>query len=564
METENELWDELYLTYSNVLRTGRSRESMLVMVKEAMPALLVKHKLTSRAFYFSLSVIMQCAEMNHPHYAKQSNLEFRKLMELYRESYGVFRYLFKLPKDRMEAKRRVEMLVRLLTRIEWHPDEVTNAFRTLAEEGVLAQFTYGKHGDVQVLQSLQHMKTAEPIDWNQVYPAMRSSWMITNSLRYALLTPTRCHIPVIRNMDDWISRARVYVVLCALEAQPVSRIRIRARRLATLHLIASLTDMEKLALTETLLDHPLLAAKMVKQLMTLSMMSMTQGMDAVDSYAEFFDAIVIRDRPDVPDQLVRDLAMSQDPMTDPTLLPFLDMEEFEHGRVHGRTLHHPDSGGGALKLPKLGKREELYQECKMINAFQRWKDQLGLKSQLPSAARMVECDVAVESFGSLMDEASKGGYELDFMPMDRVVGLHFQPPVNYRVHLHQVATVTELIDSSKIILHDVAVLARMGFVSNAPSDLFHNEYEDRRFQPLRNLYQRYIRYGTGRCSMWRRAVQHENFGPSGIRDLKHFRPLDNHDRVGPVSDYLFSWVLSVCQWHLVRGGIFGWEVWGGG
>jgi hypothetical protein len=71
------------------------------------------------------------------------------------------------------------------------------------------------------------------------------------------------------------------------------------------------------------------------------------------------------------------------------------------------------------------------------------------------------------------------------------------------------------------------------------------------------------RFGAGRLDAWEKAIRYINIGITGLRDLKHFKPLEQlksmsqhfEGRMNVVAmtfmgDFLLSWVLSVGKWFI--------------
>ena len=553
-ETTEDLWQDMYERYSQMLRLGKSPESLFALVDASTPNLLETYAITQETLDFAVLLISQAVEMDFPQYAEYAEERFKRVLGTYQmgHSLGMFQYLFKLPRDVEARRKRLPQLIFLLSSMEWNPHEVAQALKVFAQEGVLYQITHVKYGRPEGIEALRRLVPTNSYiqtDTESVYP-IQTSWMIANTIRFALQPSIRCNFPI---SSDMSTSMHLYAILCGLSETPLLLHKARSNRFALLRLVLHLSDSEKLILSQTILDNPYIARQMVDRLMVVSFLCLGTHMDSIDTFADFFDAITIKNLPNFTSTYVDAIAQAQVvSAAEP-----IDMELFEGGIVHGRTLHHPDTSA-ALKVPKLGQAQDLKQEARMINVFALLKTELGLKSELPTNPIISESKVTVRAYAELSQQASLGCFELDFDSADEQIPvLQFDAPADYHVHLHQVDSFGELLQASMVILHDVAILARNGIVSSSPADLFHNEFEDRRFIPLKNLMDRYFRTGTGRCSKWKRGVEYENFGPTGIRDLKHFQAhLDRSALVHPISEYLFAWVLSSCLWFLQHDGEF--------
>lgn len=537
--------------YVAMLRKGYSRDTFIAWISEAEQHLCKKYSISQELLHFGRDLVIQNVEMNHPVYSVQSNRSFRRLVGQYKAWLGLFKYVFELPRDEDEASRRLSILIRLLAYTEWRLNDYVTMFTILASQGVLSSCIQSDAKKEEVDIVLTRSGVMNDLSHLESIYTKSSLWMIAHAVVYGL---GYCRDQNTRTKTKWNESLslRVRLVLYGLACNPdINRSRKGAYRSALLHLTRSLNDDEKIILSEILFEHTDLAQTAARELLHVNFIGLSQSLDCHDSFASFFDAFLSRDALCIPEYRWNDVAqVATDDFNHPE---DLDLELFEGGVSHGRSLYVP-SEKLALKLRKSTETlEDLKHEFKMIKTLQKWKNELGLKSQVPTDPKLVKCTITAEVFDLLAEQAATGDFNLGFSPTEHLLCLAFNPPPGYRLHLHQLETKELLINSSLVVLHDMALLARNGIVSNAPSDLFHNEYEERRFVSLKDLCSRKTRYGTGRCTKWQHGIRHCNFGLN-IRDPKTWTQWPKEDPGLAITDYLFAWTLAVGYWYISHGG----------
>lgn len=485
-------------------------------------------------FQLALDIIQDSLEMN---IASKSHLANVRFEENFNKAVGFCStVLFLLPDDRQEAARRLEFLVPDLEAMN-HPHEKQKALSALAKSGALRQ--------------ILHLTPSKITD-----PPFQHNWMTAASFHYLKISVEKGFSEIVNdkvcidaNLDHKKRLATILHGLAYLKKKPGWE-----KRTAIVHLLHLLSPSEKTFFKRYVSLVPHFSWIISSELMSLSFMNLGMHGDAIDNFADVFESLV----PELFDHLssLRDYEKSQekaDLRTDLSELPYAPLDDAKVVNVHGRTLYVECNGRiKAIKFPKAGNVAELEKEMFAIDSFETIAPILHLKSQLPKKARLIRTSVNSNLYLKLKNFANRGEYEIWFAPKQKVVALEFDPPFRYQYHLHEMETLEDLHQSSATILHDIGRLAKNRIVSLSPADLFHNQYEDRRFVALKNLVERHHRYGTGRCPAFLKAIEHANFG-YGLRDLKQFQHVDSlAETVIPLGNFLFSWSLSVARWYLEK------------
>jgi hypothetical protein len=221
----------------------------------------------------------------------------------------------------------------------------------------------------------------------------------------------------------------------------------------------------------------------------------------------------------------------------------------------GRTLiHSHDEVVLAIKLglgPEEGRR--LLVEVAMQDRLGRLKEDLGLESSIP---RPIAPDGDGFLFRLRLSSLPRRVRE-DLNLFSDPVAICYSPPSGYFTYLNDPGLSSDSVSEGLTrSAHDLAILARSGFVHDALIPLFHNREQVGR-RGDRGVY-RWWSMIPGRLDRWFESCRYPNLRLSGIADFEHFRQfaaISAQDLQHLIGDQLLSISLVLASHFRSLGGV---------